>query len=119
MGMVTCCSTSSAARPRPLRDDLHPGVGDVGIGLDRQVVERDHSPNKKEKRHAQNNETIVQSEIDERANHYCPTVSWNSSAFATTCCPGEMPETISCMPPGSMSPPVTSARRNLPLPNGT
>ena len=30
--------------PRPLRHDLHPGVGDVGIGFYRQRVERVHTP---------------------------------------------------------------------------
>src|SRR5271167_4071576 len=97
---------------RPLRDHLHPSVSYVWIGLDGQVVERDHAPDKKEERHAQNNEAVVQSEIDERANHCCPTVVWNSSALVTTRWPGVIPEMISCMSPGSMSPPTTAVRRN-------
>ena len=73
---------------RPLGDHLNPGVGDVGIGFHRQLLEGDDAPNKKQQRDAQNDEAVVQREIDERANHYCSTVFWNSSALATTCWPG-------------------------------
>src|ERR1700677_1226698 len=70
---------------RPLRNDLHPGVGDVGIGLDRQVVERNHAPNEKKDCCTEDNEAIVKGEIDERANHCSSAEFWNSSALATTC----------------------------------
>src|SRR6516162_5297046 len=82
---------------RPLRDHLHPRVRHVGIRLDRQVVERDHAPNEEKQSRTEHNEAVVQSEIEECANHCCSAVFWNSSAFATTCWPGEIPETTSCM----------------------
>src|SRR5271165_1720406 len=106
---------------RPLRNDLHPSVGDIGIGFDRQVVERDHAPNKEKNRHAQDNEAAIQGEINDGANHYCCCSAefWNSSALPTTCWLSARPETISCRPPGSISPPTTSVRRNLPLVTGT
>ena len=55
--------------PRPLRNDLHPGIRDIWISFDRQAVKGDHSPNKEENRHAQDNEAAIQSEIDDGANH--------------------------------------------------
>src|ERR1035438_9959271 len=100
--------------PWPLRNHLHPGIGHVRVGLDRQVVERNDAPNKQQNRHAQHNKAVIQCEVDDGANHYCCCSAefWNSSALATTCWPGVSPETISCIAPGSMSPPTTSARRN-------
>src|SRR5215469_16414558 len=98
--------------PWPLRDYLHPCIGDVWIGFDRQVVKRDHAPNEEKNRHAEDNKAIVQSEIDDRANHCCSAEFWNARAFATIGWPGVRPETTSCMEFGSMSPPTTSVRRN-------
>ena len=69
----------------PLRDDLNPGVRDVGIGFDGQIVEGDHAPYKEEQGGAQDNEAVVEGEIDEAANHCCSAVFWNSRALATTC----------------------------------
>ena len=42
-GIVTCFSTSSAARPGIQGDDVHLRVGDVGKRLDRQRQERRHA----------------------------------------------------------------------------
>src|ERR1700730_14169394 len=97
---------------RPLCNHLNPGIGNIGIGFDREVVKRDHSPNEEQDRQAEHDETIIQREIDEFAYHCCSAEFWNSSAFATTCWPAASPETISCIEPGSMSPPTTSVRRN-------
>src|SRR5579862_7900252 len=69
----------------PLRDDLHPGVGHVGIGFDGQIVEGDHTPDKEEQRCTENDEAVVEGKIDEEANHCCSAVFWNSRALATTC----------------------------------
>ena len=96
----------------PLRDDLDVVVGDVGIGFHRQVVERDRAPNQQQQRDRQHQKTIIERVIDECADH-CSTVFCRTSALATTCWPGWMPETISCMLPGSMMPPITSTRWNF------
>ena len=114
---MTCCSICFGRDARPLRDDLDVVVGDVGIGFHRKVVERDRAPDEQQERDGQNQKAIVEREIDDVANHYCrlcycSTVVCRTSAFDTTCCPGWMPETISCRLPGSMFPPTTSMRRN-------
>src|SRR5579859_7053767 len=83
----------------PLRNHLNPGIGDVGISLDRQAVERDHAPNEKQKPDAQHHEAILEGKGDERVDHYCSTEFWNSSAFVTTLWPGDIPDLISCAPP--------------------
>src|SRR5208337_4691130 len=98
--------------PWPLGDDLHPSVRHIGISLDWEVVESDYSPEKEEYRQPQDDKAVVECEIDKGANHHCSAVFWNSSALLTTCWPGVIPEMISCIPPGSMSPPTTSVRRN-------
>src|SRR5580692_3005316 len=96
----------------PLGDHLHPGVRDIGIRFDRQLLEGNDAPDEKQKRHAQNNKAIVERKVDEPANHCCSTVFWSSKALATTCCPGLIPLSTSCRPPRSMSPLTTSTRRN-------
>src|SRR5215831_14571932 len=96
----------------PLGNYLHPGVSDIGVGFYRQAMERNNAPHENQKRDAQNHESVLQGKIDKRVNHYCSNEFWNSSAFATTCWPGPMPEMISCMLSGSMSPSTTSVRRN-------
>ena len=96
----------------PLRNNLHPGIRHVGIGLDRQVVKRDHSPNEEQQRRTQYDEAVVEGEINDGTNHCDSAEFWNSSALATSSCPGAIPETTSCMLFGNMSPPTTSVRRN-------
>ena len=97
---------------RPLRDDVDVIVCDIGISFHRKVVERDGAPGQQQYRDGQNDEAVVEREIDYLADHYCSTVACRTSAFDTTCCPGWIPETISCRPPGNISPPTTSIRRN-------
>src|SRR5580658_6602189 len=97
---------------RPLGDYLNPRVRNFRVCLNRQSLERDRSPDEQKQHEAQDNEAIVEREIDELANHHCSAVFWNSSAFSTTRWPGATPETISCIPPGSISPALTSTRRN-------
>ena len=70
---------------RPLCNNLHPGVGYIGIGFDRQVMKCYEAPDKQDNGQAQNDKAVVQREIDQRINHRCSAVFWNSSAFATTC----------------------------------
>ena len=68
-GMVTCCSTSSAARARPLGDDPGIIVGHVGIGLDREVLEGEEPGNEEEEREGHHKEPFVEGEIDDGAYH--------------------------------------------------
>src|SRR5579859_5742965 len=91
----------------PLRDYLHPGIRDIGIGFDGQAMERNDSPYEQNKRNTHHDKAVLQGEVDERVDHCCSTVFWNSRALATTSCPGEIPERTSCMFPGSISPPLT------------
>ena len=73
----------------PLSDDFDVVVGHVGIGLDRQIVERDDAPDKQHKARRQNQQAIVQSAKSTTRriiilSPYCSTVFCRSSAFATT-----------------------------------
>src|SRR5579863_36902 len=104
---------------RPLRDDLHPRVRNVRVRLHRKSFERNDPPNEKRQRHGQNDEPVVQRKGDDRTDHYCSTRFWNSSAFVTTCCPTDIPESTICICPASMSPARTSTRRNFLSPAGT
>src|ERR1700688_1962034 len=103
----------------PLRDHLHVVVGDIGVSFHWQIVERDGAPNEKKYRGRQHQEPVLESEVDQPPNHYCSTVFWKTRALVTTGWPGWMPETISCMLPGSIFPPTTSMRWNRPSPAGT
>ena len=44
---------------RPLGDDLNVIVGDIGVGLDGEIVERDDAPCKKDERKTKHQEAIV------------------------------------------------------------
>ena len=55
--------------PRPLGNDLHVVVGNVGIGLDRKIVEGDNAPGKEQDSRTHHEPAIVESEIDEAADH--------------------------------------------------
>ncbi len=105
--------------PGPLRDDLNVIVGDVWVSLYGQIVERDNAPREKHDRETKHQPAIVQRKIDETTNHSWSAVFWSASAFETTCWPTSMPENISCILPGKVSPPRTGTRRNLPSPEGT
>jgi len=59
---------------RPLRDDLDVVVGDVGIGFDGKLMERDGTPGEEEESSSDNQPAIVQREIDEAANHLRATL---------------------------------------------
>src|SRR6516165_4233745 len=91
---------------RPLGNDLHIVVGDVGVGLDRQALERNNSGGEQEQGERQDEQAVVESKINNSPNH-CSTVFSNGSAWETTRSPGLIPETISCMFPGNMLPVVT------------
>ena len=90
--------------PRPLRDDVDVVVRDIGIGFDWKVVERNDAPREKQNRPAKNEKAIVQRKVDDPPNHCASSVASNWRTFETTCWPGEMPERISCLFPGSMGP---------------
>src|SRR5215469_8286788 len=78
---------------RPLGNHLYPGIRDIRVRLDGQTMERNHAPDEEKKRNAQYNKAVLQRKIDKRANHCCSAEFWNSSAIATTCWPGAIPET--------------------------
>ena len=54
---------------RPLRDDLRVGVGNVGIGFDRQIVKGNDAPDEEHERPAQHEQGVVQREVDGLADH--------------------------------------------------
>src|SRR5580658_8116695 len=99
---------------RPLRDHLNIVIGYVRIRLHGKVVEGDNPPCKKKDGGAEHKPAVVESEIDQPTNHYCSAEFCSSRAFDTTCCPTFSPEVTSCIFPGSMLPPCTPRRRNLP-----
>ena len=61
---------------RPLRNDGHVVVRDVGIGLHRQVVKRDNSPTEQQDGSGQHHELVVQGKIYEGADHFLFTGSF-------------------------------------------
>jgi hypothetical protein len=54
---------------RPLRDHLHPGAGDIRIGLHGQVVKGDDAGGDEQDRGGEDEQAIVERGIDQRANH--------------------------------------------------
>src|SRR5208283_66310 len=53
----------------PLRDDLDVVIGNVGIGFNRQVVKGDRTPDQKQHSNGENDEAVIESKIDDGANH--------------------------------------------------
>src|SRR5271167_322587 len=99
----------------PLRDDLGVGIGDVRVGLDRQIVKRNNARDKQDERQAQHQDSVVQSEIDEKANHLPRSARLleNASALATTSAPAFSGPSCNCWYPSSVTPWVcTSVFRN-------
>ncbi len=56
---------------RPLRYHRHVVVGDVRVGLDRQVVEGEGAPGEEQDSCRQDHELVGESEVDQLANHLC------------------------------------------------
>src|SRR5258706_13529140 len=82
----------------PLRDDLNVVVGDIRVSFNGKLLERDDAPGEQQDREGDHKQTIIEGEVDQAANHsYCPTVFWKTSASRTTCWPGLIPDTTSCM----------------------
>src|SRR5690348_14359083 len=91
---------------RPLRDDVDVVVGHIRISFHGQAAKRDGPPDEQKNGNCQDDEAIVQSEIDETAQHraaprrferdftYCSTVFCRTNALLTTCCPGCSPDVI-------------------------
>ena len=59
--------------PRPLRDHLDPVVRYVGIGFHRQIVERDRTPDQKQKANPGDDQFVVQCEVDYVIDHRLST----------------------------------------------
>ena len=105
---------------RPLRDHLHVVIGYVGIRFHGQVVKRNGAPDQQQNGRRHHHQAVVERVVYQGADHgYCSAVFCRTSAFETTRSPGAMPDTISCMLGGIVSPPVTSTRRNVLPPAGT
>ena len=49
----------------PLRDDLRVGVGNVGVGFDRQIVKRNDAPDEKHSARLSTRMRIAQGKIDQ------------------------------------------------------
>ena len=101
------------AAARPLGDDLDVVVGDVGVGLDGQVAERDDAPGGEHHHAAEHQPAVLEREIDECANHLLVPRCFKQQ------CVGRppagrvaMPERISCRLPSSICPARTSVRLN-------
>ena len=96
---------------RPLGDDLDVVVRHVGIGFDGKLVEGDRAAGDQQQSEGKNEERSVQGKIDESANHLLlHRVLQRQRVLQPPAAPGLMPETISCMLPGSMAPAATSRR---------
>src|SRR5271155_587140 len=104
--------------PRPLSDNFDVVVGYVGISLNGKVTEGDDASCEKQEGEAQNQPAVAESKIDDSADHYCSTVFCSTRALETTWSPGLIPETTSCMLPGSILPVTTSRRLKCPAPIG-
>ena len=95
----------------PLRDDAHVVVGDVGVSLYRQIVERDAAPDEEQQAEEDGQQPVVERGVDEGRDHWS-IVLWKTSAFSTTRSPGLRPVRISCRVAPSGAPGTTSSRRN-------
>ena len=58
---------------RPLSDDLNVIVGDIGVGLDGEIVERDDAPGEQQYGKREDEHAVAESEIDDAANHFGKT----------------------------------------------
>src|SRR5271165_6321998 len=103
----------------PLGDDLHVVVGDVGIGLDGKIAERDDAPHGEDKRSAEHHPAVFESEFNQSSKHYCVPAVSRSNALVTTWVPGARPERICWRLPSSELPARTSTRLNWLFPMGT
>src|SRR5258708_38895830 len=55
---------------RPLGNNVYVVVRYVGIGLNRQPLERDDPPGEKDQRQRHDKKPVVESEIDDSPNHF-------------------------------------------------
>ena len=55
--------------PRPLRNNLHVVVGDIGVGFDRQIMKGESAPPKQKNCPNNDDKAIIQSKIDQSTNH--------------------------------------------------
>ena len=56
----------------PLGNDRDVVIGDVGIGLHRQIVEGNGAPDGQQSRHRENHKAVAQGKIYQRTNHLGP-----------------------------------------------
>ena len=55
--------------PRPLGNHVDVIIGYIGIGFDRQIVERDGAPDKQQDGRRQNHEPVVKCKINQIPDH--------------------------------------------------
>src|SRR5271169_5333197 len=75
---------------RPLRDDVDIVIGNVRIGFDGKITERNDAPNEQENGDCQYQQTIVQGEVNESANH-CRYERVKAPRFQSTEPGGQLP----------------------------
>ena len=88
----------------PLRDDLHPDVGDIRIGFDGQRFEGNDAPDEKQHGEAQDHEAVVEGEIDERCGSLLLQGVLKLQRITDDLLAGRDPEINSCMLFGRLSP---------------
>ena len=70
---------------RPLGDDVDVVVGDVGIGLDGEVVERDSASDEQHDRDCEDENAVLECEVYKALYHWASRVASSWSTFETTC----------------------------------
>src|ERR1700733_7208747 len=72
---------------RPLGNDRHIVVGDIGIGLYGQIVKRDSPPAEQQDGNGENHKPVVKGKVNQSANHCASAAASSWRTFETTCCP--------------------------------
>ena len=73
----------------PLGDDFDVIVGDVGVGFDGKLMERDGAPDEQQESCSEDEKAVVEREIYESANHFGGSCGFCAAA-ADGATPGEM-----------------------------
>src|ERR1035441_2156119 len=105
----------------PLGNDLRIGIGNVGVGLDGQIVKRNDSPDEEHDCDAQHQDAIAQSKVNQITDHLpcSATAEENSKSFATIVSPALSPSlfrngSIGCIP-SAIPPRVCTSIRSVAL----
>src|SRR5215469_11652585 len=104
---------------RPLCNHIDVVVSYIRVGFNRQAMERNHAPSKQQNGNRQHKKAVLQRKVDQLPDHRASSVASICRALATTCLPGSIPETSSCLFPSSILPAFTAIRLNCLSPAGT